>query len=54
MVESEEYKEDLIKIAKKLERSSQSYPKDENGEPTDSKEKIYLERFSVNQFFFYT
>ena len=43
MVESEEYKEDLIKIAKKLERSSQSYPKDETGEPTET----YLEYLSL-------
>ena len=43
MIASEEYKEDLIKIAKKLERSSQSYPKDENGEPTET----YLEYLSL-------
>jgi len=43
MIELEEYKEDLIKIAKKLERSSQSYPKDENGEPTET----YLEYLSL-------
>jgi len=43
MIESEEYKEDLIKIAKKLERSSQSYPKDENGEPTET----YLDYLSL-------
>ncbi len=43
MIASEEYKEDLIKIAKKLERSSQSYPKDENGEPTGT----YLEYLSL-------
>ena len=43
MVESEEYKEDLIKIAKKLEYSTQSYPKDENGEPTET----YLEYLSL-------
>lgn len=43
MVESDEYKKDLIKIAKKLERSSQSYPKDDNGEPTET----YLEYLSL-------
>jgi ferredoxin/DNA-binding Lrp family transcriptional regulator len=43
MIKSEEYKEDLIKIAKKLEHSTQSYPKDENGEPTES----YLEYLSL-------
>ena len=43
MIESEEYKEDLFKIAKKLERSPQSYPKDENGEPTET----YLEYLSL-------
>ncbi len=43
MIESQEYKEDLIKIAKKLERSSQSYPKDEDGEPTET----YLEYLSL-------
>jgi len=43
MVESEEYKENLIKIAKKLEYSTQSYPKDENGEPTET----YLEYLSL-------
>ena len=43
MIESQEYEEDLIKVAKKLERSSQSFPKDENGEPTE----IYLEYLSL-------
>ena len=43
MIETEEYKEDLIKIAKQLERSPQSYPKDENGEPTET----YLEYLSL-------
>ena len=43
MIESNHYKQDLIKIAKKLERSSQSYPKDENGEPTET----YLEYLSL-------
>ena len=43
MTESEEYKEDLIKIAKKLELSIQSYPKDANGELTES----YLEYLSL-------
>lgn len=43
MIISNEHKEDLIKIAKKLERKSQSYPKDENGKPTDT----YLEYLSL-------
>ena len=43
MIESEEYREDLIKIAKKLERVSQSYPKDDKGMPTDT----YLEYLSL-------
>ncbi len=43
MIESEEHKENLIKIAKKLEFKSQSYPKDENGEPTAA----YLEYLSL-------
>jgi len=43
MIKSEEYKEDLIKIAKKLERFPQSYPKDENREPTET----YLEYLSL-------
>ena len=42
MIESQEYKEDLINIAKKLERSSQSFPKDENGEPTDTTSNILV------------
>jgi len=43
MIESEEYKESLIKIAKKLEYSPQSYPKDESGAPTET----YLEYLSL-------
>ena len=43
MIEPDQYKQDLIKIAKKLERSSQSYPKDENGEPTET----YLDYLSL-------
>lgn len=39
MIESDQHKQSLIKIAQKLERSSQSYPKDDNGTPT----KTYLE-----------
>lgn len=39
MITSTEHKEDLIKIAKKLERKIQSFPKDERGEPTET----YLE-----------
>jgi len=43
LIESKEHKENLIQIAKKLEHSSQSYPKDENGEPTET----YLEYLSL-------
>jgi len=43
VIEPDQYKQDLIKIAKKLERSSQSYPKDENGEPTET----YLDYLSL-------
>lgn len=43
MTELKEYKEDLIKIAKKLELSIQSYPKDANGVLTES----YLEYLSL-------
>jgi len=43
MIISKEHEEDLIKIAKKLERKSQSFPKDENGEPTNT----YLEYLSL-------
>jgi NAD-dependent dihydropyrimidine dehydrogenase PreA subunit len=43
MIASNKHKEDLIKIAKKLERKSQSFPKDENGEPTET----YLEYLSL-------
>jgi len=43
MIESEEYKEDLIKIAMKLERIPQSFPKDESGAPTET----YLEYLSL-------
>ncbi len=43
MIVSNEHKENLIKIAKKLEKKSQSFPKDENGEPTET----YLEYLSL-------
>ncbi|MFX1379774.1 MAG: 4Fe-4S binding protein [Promethearchaeota archaeon] len=43
MIVSNKHKEDLIKIAKKLEKKSQSFPKDENGEPTET----YLEYLSL-------
>ena len=43
MIASNEHKEDLITIAKKLERKSMSYPKDEQGEPTET----YLEYLSL-------
>ncbi len=43
MIVSNEHKEDLIKITRKLERKSQSYPKDENGMPTET----YLEYLSL-------
>ena len=43
MIASNEHKEDLIKIAKKLERKAQSFPKDERGEPTET----YLEYLSL-------
>ena len=46
MIATEEYKEDLIKIAKKLERSSQSYPKDEEG-PEKALSMIRLERENI-------
>ena len=43
MIESEEHKQDLIKIAEKLKYSPQSYAKDENGQPTAN----YLEYISL-------
>ena len=43
MIVSNEHKEDLITIAKKLERKPQSYPQDENGSPTET----YLEYMSL-------
>lgn len=43
MTMSEEYKQDLINIAKKLERKPQSFPKDEEGNPTET----YLEYLSI-------
>ena len=43
MIESQEHKEDLIKLAKKLLYSRQSFPKDEKGEPTET----YLEYLSM-------
>ena len=43
MLESKEHEEDLILIAKKLEYKSQSYPKNENGEPTET----YLKYLSL-------
>jgi len=43
MIRSEDHKKNLITIAKKLERKSQSYPKDANGEPTDT----YLKYLSI-------
>jgi ferredoxin len=43
MIESEEHKQDLIEIAKKLEYKSQSFPKDDDGEPTGT----YLEYLSL-------
>ena len=43
MIETEEHKQDLIEIAKKLEYKSQSFPKDHKGEPTET----YLEYLSL-------
>jgi len=43
MIESEEHKADLIQIAEKLRRKMQSFPKDENGQPTEK----YLEYISL-------
>jgi len=43
MIASKAHKEDLRIIAKKLERKSQSFPKDDAGEPTDT----YLEYLSL-------
>jgi Na+-translocating ferredoxin:NAD+ oxidoreductase RNF subunit RnfB len=43
MIASKEYKEDLIKFADKLRYKSQSFPKDENGSPTET----YLEYISM-------
>ena len=43
MIECNEHKQDLIEIAKKLEYKSQSFPKDSNGEPTET----YLEYLSL-------
>jgi len=43
MIESQEHKEDLIKLAKKLLYSRMSFPMDENGEPTET----YLEYLSL-------
>jgi len=43
MIESKKHEVNLTKIAKKLERKSQSYPKDKNDEPT----KTYLEYLSM-------
>jgi ferredoxin len=43
MIESQEYKDDLIKLAKKLTYSRQSFAKDDKGEPTET----YLEYLSL-------
>ncbi|MBD3213858.1 MAG: hypothetical protein GF311_14710 [Candidatus Lokiarchaeota archaeon] len=43
MIESEEHKKDLLEIAKKLQKKSQSCPTNENGEPTET----YLEYLSL-------
>jgi len=43
MIDSEEHRENLKKIAKKMERKPQSFPKDENGDPTEA----YLEYLSL-------
>ena len=43
MIESQEHKDDLIKLAKKLLYSRQSFAKDEKGEPTET----YLEYLSL-------
>jgi Pyruvate/2-oxoacid:ferredoxin oxidoreductase delta subunit len=43
MIVSQEHRDDLIKIAKKLERKAQSFAKDENGEPTEN----YLQYISM-------
>ncbi len=43
MIINQEHQDNLIKIAKKLERKSQSFPSDEKGEPTDT----YLEYLSL-------
>ena len=43
MIQSQEHKEDLIKLAKKLLYSRMSFPKDEKGEPTET----YLEYLSL-------
>ncbi len=43
MIVSEQHRENLIKIAKKFERKSQSFPQDDNGEPTEA----YLEYISM-------
>ena len=43
MIASKEYKNDLIKFADKLRYKAQSFPKDENGTPTET----YLEYISM-------
>ena len=43
MIESEKHKADLVKIAEKLRYKSQSFPQDENGQPTNT----YLEYISL-------
>jgi len=43
MIESEEHRSNLLEIAKKLQKKSQSCPTDENGEPTET----YLEYISL-------
>ncbi|MBD3253505.1 MAG: hypothetical protein GF383_00350 [Candidatus Lokiarchaeota archaeon] len=43
MIENQQHKKDLLRIAKKLQKKSQSCPTDENGEPTET----YLEYISM-------
>jgi ferredoxin len=43
MIQTEEHKKDLLEIAKKLQKKSQSCPTDENGEPTGT----YMEYISM-------
>ncbi|MFX0188188.1 MAG: ATP-binding protein [Candidatus Hodarchaeota archaeon] len=43
MIDNEEHRADLIKFAKKLKFKRQSFPQDENGEPTET----YLEYLSI-------